>query len=59
MRELSYAGFAVFHDEALMPVYKQGIPVNIKNTNNPSAPGNENCTNTNKTRASGNRYFSG
>lgn len=39
MRELSYSGFAVFHDEALMPVYKQGIPVNIKNTNNPSAPG--------------------
>lgn len=39
MRELSYAGFSVFHDEALMPVYKQGIPVNIKNTNNPSAPG--------------------
>lgn len=39
MRELSYSGFAVFHDEALMPVYKQGIPVNIKNTNNPAAPG--------------------
>lgn len=39
MRELSYAGFSVFHDEALMPVVKQGIPVNIKNTNNPSAPG--------------------
>ena len=39
MRELSYAGFSVFHDEALMPVYQQGIPVNIKNTNNPSAPG--------------------
>ena len=39
MRELSYAGFSVFHDEALMPVYKQGIIVNIKNTNNPSAPG--------------------
>lgn len=39
MRELSYAGFSVFHDEALMPVYKQGIPVCIKNTNNPSAPG--------------------
>ncbi|MDI2587084.1 aspartate kinase [Psychrobacillus sp. NEAU-3TGS] len=39
MRELSYAGFSVFHDEALMPVYKTGIPVCIKNTNNPSAPG--------------------
>ena len=30
MRELSYAGFSVFHDEALMPVYKIGVPVNIK-----------------------------
>ena len=39
MRELSYAGFSVFHDEALMPVFKSGIPVCIKNTNNPSAPG--------------------
>lgn len=39
MRELSYAGFSVFHDEALMPVYKIGVPVNIKNTNNPTAPG--------------------
>jgi len=39
MRELSYAGFSVFHGEALQPVYKKGIPVAIKNTNNPSAPG--------------------
>ena len=39
MRELSYSGFSVFHDEALMPVFKLGIPVTIKNTNNPSAPG--------------------
>lgn len=39
MRELSYAGFSVFHDEALIPAFKQKIPVCIKNTNNPSAPG--------------------
>ncbi|HEY3418145.1 MAG TPA: aspartate kinase [Armatimonadota bacterium] len=39
MRELSYAGFSVFHDEALEPVYHAGIPVAIKNTNNPAAPG--------------------
>jgi len=39
MRELSYAGFSVFHEEALTPVYYKGIPVIIKNTNNPSAPG--------------------
>ncbi|PLT31876.1 aspartate kinase [Peribacillus deserti] len=39
MRELSYAGFSVLHDEALIPAYRAGIPVHIKNTNNPSAPG--------------------
>lgn len=39
MRELAYAGFAVFHDEALIPAFRAGIPVQIKNTNNPSAPG--------------------
>ncbi|PLR76567.1 aspartate kinase [Bacillus sp. V3-13] len=39
MRELSYAGFSVFHDEALIPAFKAGIPVHIKNTNNPDAPG--------------------
>ncbi|MBT2214404.1 aspartate kinase [Virgibacillus dakarensis] len=39
MRELSYAGFSVFHDEALIPAFNVGIPVCIKNTNNPDAPG--------------------
>ena len=39
MRELSYAGFTVLHDEALVPAFRAGIPVLIKNTNNPSAPG--------------------
>jgi len=39
MRELSYAGFSVLHDEALVPAFKAGIPVQIKNTNNPAAPG--------------------
>lgn len=39
MRELAYAGFSVLHEEALYPVYVRGIPVHIKNTNNPSAKG--------------------
>ena len=39
MRELAYAGFSVFHDEALIPAFRRSIPVCIKNTNNPSAPG--------------------
>lgn len=39
MRELSYAGFSVFHDEALIPAFKASIPVCIKNTNNPNGLG--------------------
>jgi aspartate kinase len=39
MRELAYGGFSVFHDEALYPAFQAGVPVNVKNTNNPIAPG--------------------
>jgi aspartate kinase len=39
MRELSYAGFGVFHDEAIVPAVKAAIPICIKNTNRPEAPG--------------------
>jgi len=39
MRELSYAGFAVLHDEALLPVVHAGIPICVKNTKRPDAPG--------------------
>lgn len=39
MRELSYSGFTVFNEEALMPAYRAGITVNVKNTNNPNAKG--------------------
>ncbi|UQS82519.1 aspartate kinase [Bombilactobacillus folatiphilus] len=39
LRELSYAGFSVFHDEALIPTIQGQIPINIKNTNQPQLPG--------------------
>jgi aspartate kinase len=39
MRELSYAGFNVYHEDALIPVFSKGIPVRIKNTNDPAAVG--------------------
>lgn len=39
MRELSYSGFSVFHDEALQPLFHKGIPVCVKNTNFPESPG--------------------
>jgi aspartate kinase len=35
LRELSYMGANVFHEEAIFPVKKDGISINIKNTNKP------------------------
>jgi aspartate kinase len=34
MRELSYMGFGVFHEEAVKPVMKKKIPIRLRNTNN-------------------------
>lgn len=39
MRELSYAGFGVFSDDAVIPAVKARIPINIRNTNHPGEPG--------------------
>lgn len=39
LRELSYMGASVLHEEAIFPVKKEGIPINIRNTNRPSDPG--------------------
>ncbi len=39
IRELSYMGASVFHDEAMFPVREAGIPIHIRNTNDPDAPG--------------------
>ena len=39
MRELAYAGFGVFHDEAIIPAIKESIPISIKNTNFPEMIG--------------------
>lgn len=39
LRELAYMGATVLHDEAIFPVRKAGIPVNIRNTNRPADAG--------------------
>ncbi len=39
IRELSYMGASVLHDEAISPVREAGIPINIRNTNAPDHPG--------------------
>ena len=39
LRELSYMGAGVLHEDAIFPVRKAGIPINIKNTNKPEDMG--------------------
>jgi aspartate kinase len=39
LRELSYMGAKVLHDEAIFPVREPGIPINIRNTTDPDNPG--------------------
>ena len=39
LRELSYMGATVLHEDAIFPVRREGIPINIRNTNRPEDPG--------------------
>ena len=39
LRELSYMGAGVFHEDAIFPVRREGIPINIRNTNKPEDTG--------------------
>lgn len=39
LRELAYNGANVLHEAAIYPVSEVGIPINIRNTNDPDAPG--------------------
>ena len=39
LREMSYMGASVLHDEAIFPVKAKNIPLNILNTNDPLHPG--------------------
>ncbi len=39
LREMSYMGANVLHDDAIFPVKSKNIPINVRNTNEPSNPG--------------------
>ena len=39
LRELAYMGASVLHEDAIFPVRKEGIPINIRNTNRPEDKG--------------------
>lgn len=49
MRELAYMGSSIMHEEAVFPVRVAGIPIQIRNTNEPESRGTmilENCDET-------------
>ena len=39
LRELSYMGATVLHEDSIFPVRIAGIPINVRNTNSPEQPG--------------------
>lgn len=39
LRELAYMGASVLHEDSIFPVRKEGIPINIRNTNRPEDSG--------------------
>ncbi len=56
LRELSYMGASVLHEDAVFPVRKADIPINIRNTNAPEDPG---TIITGDTECAGDRIISG
>ena len=48
LRELAYMGASVLHEDAIFPVRREGIPINIRNTNRPEDPGTMIVENTSK-----------
>lgn len=64
LRELSYAGASVLHEEAILPVTAAGIPIEIKNTFKPEENGTLIVPDTDKkgpseiTGVSGKKHFS-
>jgi len=51
-RELSYMGATVLHEEAVFPVREVGIPIHIRNSNEPDAPGTRIVTERDSTHTS-------
>ncbi|RIA78056.1 aspartate kinase [Anaeroplasma bactoclasticum] len=52
LRELSYMGASVLHEETVFPVQQLNIPINLRNTNEPENPGTtirEVCSDTTQT----------
>lgn len=58
LRQLSYSGAQVLHEMTVFPVREKGIPLNIRNTNDPAHPGTLVCEEFNEPPAP-NRFITG
>lgn len=59
LRELSYIGAQVLHEQAVFPVREKGIPLNIRNTNDPENPGTMILESIEDDEADQNRFITG
>lgn len=59
LRELSYMGASVLHEESILPVREKNIPLNIRNTNCPQEPGTMILDNIGQECADDKRFITG
>lgn len=59
LRELSYMGASVLHEESILPVREKNIPLNIRNTNCPQEPGTLILDNIGEESADDKRFITG
>lgn len=59
LRQLSYSGAQVLHEMTVFPVREKGIPLNIRNTNEPEKPGTMVCEEFREAGEDRNRFVTG
>lgn len=59
LRELAYMGASVLHEDSVAPVKEIGIPLNIRNTNDPSHPGTMIVEKVNRNESDQDRFITG
>lgn len=59
LRELAYMGASVLHEDSVAPVKELGIPLNIRNTNDPSHPGTMIVDRIDENKAKEDRFITG
>ena len=59
LRELAYMGASVLHEDSVAPVKEVGIPLNIRNTNEPDHPGTMIVDKVNRNESDHDKFITG